>query len=95
MAEHSAVTALRAAADLVLKSDAALSELYELKGALSGAQSGCVQAIELRTGVAFALCQWDLAALHPAKCEELASAIAAQPGGPEPWRPSSAGATTI
>ena len=63
----------------MLSSDASLSELYDIKGGvLGGAQSGCRQAIDRRSGVTYALTTFAVSDLHPDKCEELAAAIAAQ-----------------
>jgi len=71
--------ALRGLCDIRLGSDAGLNELYEIKdGTLKGAQSGCKQVIERRTGVSYSLTDIAVEDLHPRRCEELAAAIAAQ-----------------
>jgi len=69
---------LRGLADIALKSDSGLGELYEVKGELTGAQAGCKQVIERRTGVSYALAELEVSDLHPRRCDELAAAILAQ-----------------
>ena len=58
--------ALRRTADVVLSSDGGLSELYESKGEISsGAQAGCVSAVDRRTGVTYALHMLELEDMLP------------------------------
>lgn len=78
-AEASEHAFLTRSADVLLKSDAGLDELYELKGELqSGAQAGCTTAVDRRTGLPYALTVYALDDLGRDKCEELAAAVAAQ-----------------
>ena len=71
---------LKSHADMLLNSDAGLSELYELKQQLGeqSAQSGCRVVRDKKTGISYALYERLLADLDPAKCEELCQALAAQ-----------------
>ena len=79
MSSDEGVAALRRVADVVLTSEAGLTELYELKGALDkGSQAGCVSAMDRRTGVHYALHEVELGGLPAAKCADLAAAVCAQ-----------------
>ena len=69
---------LRPSADILLAADTGLKELYDLKRELSGSQSGCMLAVDKKTGVAYALQESQLADLDPIKCQDLVHAIAAQ-----------------
>ena len=73
-----ALDTLRKSADIVLKSDGAVAELYDLKDDLSGAQAGSRRAIDKRTGVTYALTEFHVSDLSDGKCKELTAAIAAQ-----------------
>ena len=71
---------LKPSSDILLGSDSALSELYELKHELGEhlAQAGCLVAVDKKTGISYALYERKFADLEPRKCAELVVAIAAQ-----------------
>ena len=66
------LAALRRVADVVLTSDAGLTELYERKAPFTtGAQAGHVEAVDRRTGVSYALHEIELAGLPAASAADI------------------------
>ena len=68
---------LHGASDVVLPTENALADLYELRGPLPGAQSRAVQAKHKETGITFALREFRNSDLTPARLAQLRGALTA------------------
>ena len=64
-------------ADVVLPTENALRDLYELKGPLAGAHSRSVEARHIETGITFALREFHMAELTTTRLAQLRAAVTA------------------